>query len=94
LASEYGWAFNDILETVYLDDLFFFMAQIKRRKLGEYKIYAAIIQNPHVKDPKILWNILKQEDDNYLSREFDEQGFNLLKDQLMQNPRFKVKEKC
>lgn len=54
----------------------------------------AIIQNPHVKDPKELWRILNQRQENIPAprpEKFDAVGFDLLKSQLSGNPRFIIK---
>lgn len=37
------------------------MSTIKKRKYGEYMIQLAIAQNPHVKTPKTLWKILREQ---------------------------------
>jgi hypothetical protein len=70
------------------------LQKIEKRKLTEYKIQLAIVQNPHVKEPKDLWRMLnRQSGDNGLSRpkQFDDTGFELFKNTLSQNPRFVVK---
>lgn len=54
----------------------------------------AISQNPHVKEPEKLWELLDANDDSYESPEvekFDKVGFEILKSKLGQNPRFKIK---
>jgi hypothetical protein len=80
LASAYGWAKKDILENVYLDELFIFTRLINQRKISEYKMQLAIVTNPHIKNPGRLWAVLDaQENDNngkeYLDAEFDANGF-------------------
>lgn len=87
LASSYGWAKNDILETVYLDELFVFSRLINKRKNQEYKMQLAIAQNPHIKNPKELWLMLDQqskqiEGKTYIDSEFDATGFEALKQSL------------
>ncbi len=93
LASEYGWALYDIYYGVYLDELIFLVQKINHRKLIEYRMQLAIVQNPHVKDPKHLWDILTSQDKDFVTepKEFDPVGFELLKSQLRGNPRFVVK---
>ena len=53
----------------------------------------AIVQNPHVKDPKQLWTALRKHDPQrgQEKQEFDAAGFERLKAALSQNPRFVVK---
>lgn len=89
MASEYGWAKRDILENVYLDELFVFTRLINRRKINNYKMALAIATNPHIKDPKGLWRALdRQERENdgkgYLDAEFDAAGFEAFKARLKQ----------
>lgn len=92
MANEYGWAKQEIDEHIYLDDLIRLSREINRRKIAEYKTQLAIIQNPHVKDPKRLWDILSRFDVSKTPETLDETGFTLLKNKLRQNPRFKIKE--
>lgn len=53
----------------------------------------AIVQNPHVKDPKELWRVLNSQDTSQITRveKFDDVGFEVLKSRLRANPRFVVK---
>jgi len=90
LGSEYGWAFTEILERVYFDDLFYLMKEINKRKLREYKMQAALIQNPHTKDPKELWRIFEAEE-GIKNEEFDAVGFERLKNKLRSSSKFIVK---
>lgn len=94
MASEYGWAKDDILNKVYFDELFYMSEQIKRRKLTEYKMELAIAQNPHL-DPKEqvkLWDELKKEDPIPAKQvEFNDEDFGNLKALLTQSPHFEVK---
>jgi hypothetical protein len=90
LASSYGWAKNDILETVYLDELPIFSRLITRRKINDYKMQLAIATNPHTKDAKRLWNTLEQQErqnegKSYIDSEFDAVGFEKLKQALQNN---------
>lgn len=90
MASEYGWAKDDILENVYLDELFVFTRLINRRKIQGYKMQLAIAQNPHIKNPKDLWRLLEQQESevegkSYLDSEFDATGFEAFKQTLQRN---------
>ena len=58
LASNYHWAKNEILDTVYLDEAIDYLDMIKRRKVQEDLMQLAIISNPHTKEPKTLHNYL------------------------------------
>jgi hypothetical protein len=87
LAHEYGWAKRDILEQVYLDELFIFARIINRRKISEYKMQLAIATNPNTKDPKALWEMLdnqekQNEGKDYINAEFDAAGFEAFKNKL------------
>ena len=94
LASEYGWGFNEILETVYPDDLQPLLEKMNDRKLLENKMQLAIVQNPHVKDPRQLWKSLELMQGKKTRQEttkFDALGMERLKDVMKQNPRIVVK---
>lgn len=57
-------------------------------------MHLAIIQNPHIKNPKELWRNLEHQERQLTGvrgEEMDTVGMELLKQQLSQNPRFKVK---
>lgn len=56
----------------------------------------AITQNPHVKDPKVLWKTIEEQEraitgEPDKTQEFDATGFEMLKARLSENPRFVVK---
>lgn len=54
----------------------------------------AIVQNPHIKNPKDLWRNLDHQErqlKGVRTDEMDVVGMEMLKQQLSQNPRFKVK---
>lgn len=91
LASEYGWAKDAITQGVYLDELYFLIDQINKRKISEYKMQLAIAQNPHVKDPKALWEILNRQTRKLPSSKLDVSGMELLKSKLRQSPSIDVK---
>lgn len=60
--------------------------------MSDYKMQLAIIQNPHTKNPRQLWKeIERQLKEKEPNEEFDSVGFERLKDQLSQSPRFIVK---
>lgn len=93
MGSEYGWSKHDILCDVYFDELYWLTRQVERRKLTEYRMQLAIVQNPHVKDPKELWRVLNSQESAPVLRpeKMDEGSFELLKMRLRANPRFVVK---
>lgn len=90
LASEYGWTLDYIFNSLYLEEVLMLLAKIKPRKNAEYRIWAAIIQSPHSKEPGKIFSILEEND-----REGTEvsagTGVELLKLALSKNPRFVVK---
>ena len=59
----------------------------------------AIAQNPHVKDPKEMWNIINGLGDDIDPRprlpekipDFDPVGFEIFKAKIGQNPKFTIK---
>ena len=56
----------------------------------------AIAQNPHVKEPSVLWKELEKQESElegktYRDAEFDVVGFEALKSRLRSNPRIIVK---
>lgn len=92
LASQYGWSKQEIDSHVYFDELIYFSDQIKKRQVDEWKMQLAISSNPHVKNPKELWDVLNavdrfDNDDGIM----DKAGMQLLKDRMRQNPRIVVK---
>lgn len=94
MAHEYGWAKDQILERVYLDELYKLIEQARIRKVREWKMQLAIASNPHVKDPKNLYRLLDAEerrDRKPTPAIFDNQGFELLKQRMSDNPRIIVK---
>lgn len=92
MASSYGWAKNDILEGVYLDELFIYARLITRRHINEQRMALAIATNPHTKYPKKLWGTLDQQERRnegreYLDAEFDEAGMVAFKKTLQRHSR-------
>lgn len=96
LGSEYGWSKEHIYYQVYVDELFYLAKKINLRKVRGYKMQLSIVQNPHVKDPAQLWQALESEERQYGTikkiAEFDELGFELLKQKMRENPRMIVKD--
>ena len=95
MASEYGWAKREILENVYLDELYFLTREINKRRLHNYQMQLLIAQNPFSKNPKeIFTEIEKQEaeiEGKKQVEEFDANGFERLKLAMRANPRIQVK---
>lgn len=79
MASEYGWAKRDILEQTYIDELILLVRAIKIRKISDYQMQLAIAQNPHVKNPKELWQILEQGTRKPIDEKPDKKGLENLK---------------
>lgn len=95
LASEYGWSKRDILEDVYIDELFRLTTQINIRKINQYRIDLAIATNPHIKKPEELVKILNEQERQLTGpagEELDVVGLEALKQKLRHNPRFIVKK--
>lgn len=69
------------------------MTEVKKRRLTEYKMQLAIVQNPHLdpKDQKLLWEELNRDDQMPKSEVFDEQGFAKLKEVMSQGKAFIIK---
>lgn len=90
MASEYGWAKHDILNDVYLDDLFALSKRINLRKLTEYRMQLAIATNPHIKNPKELWRTFDEQERQmtgqaYMDEDFDVVGFERFKQTLQRH---------
>jgi hypothetical protein len=84
----------DILNHVYLDDIEPLLKKARLRKLQEWRMQLSIVSNPHVKDPKKLFAIIAKEERQLLGTvdaDFDAKGFDRLKNQLSNNPRFVIK---
>lgn len=92
LASEYGWAKEDILDRVYLDEVLYLQKIIRDRKIGDIKIRLNIAQNPYTKNPRELFDSLTNLEEKKLTKpEFSKVEFENLKAALDKNPRFRVK---
>lgn len=98
LAYEYGWAKKEILENVYLDELVVLTKLINTRKIQAYKTQLAIAQNPHVKNPRELWDLLDRQERQIDGRsiiddEFDAVGFEAFKQTLQKHSKsMQIKE--
>lgn len=87
MGSEYGWAKQDILNDVYLDELYYLTRTINMRKLNENRMKLAIATNPHIKNPRQLWKTFDEQErqlsgKSYLDAEFDAVGFERFKQTL------------
>ena len=51
----------------------------------------AIVQNPHVKDPKLLWETLEAFDKKPEDEKLDKRGFEMLKQKLRNSSHVMVK---
>lgn len=96
LGSEYGWSLYDILNHVYYDDLVKLAQLSNVRRLREWSMQLSIVTNPHTKQPKHLFKLLEQEERKILGTSvrpavMDIAGFEILKNQLSNNPRFVIK---
>lgn len=78
---------------MYLDDLFCLVQKINKRKIQEYSMQLAITENPHLKERKKLWDILRSQENKLENKddEFDAAGFEILKSRLRKSSRFVVK---
>ncbi len=67
--------------------------KINKRKVDEYKMQIAIVQNPHVKNPGELWKKIEamRPVEEKKSDKLDVVGFENFKRTLASNPRFIVK---
>ena len=75
-----------------MEELVYLSGNIKARRLQEIKVQLMIVQNPHVKNPKELWDILeKSEGKKRKSEQFDNVGFDRLKGVLDNRSRLTVK---
>lgn len=94
MAHEYGWAKQEIFEGVYFDELFYLIEQARVRKINDWKMQLAIISNPHVKDPKLLYRMLDHEarrQHNPETAVFDANAFDRLKQRVSEGGRIIVK---
>ncbi len=92
LASQYGWAKDDILETIYLDEVLYLQKIIRDRKISDIKIQLNIAQNPYTKNPRELFDSLSALEEKRITKpEFSKVEFENLKAALDKNPRFHVK---
>ena len=92
LASQYGWAKDAILESIYLDEFLQLQKQIKNRKILDIKLQLNIAQNPHTKDPKKFFEELDRLEDKPIEKPvLDKTGFSILKSKLAKSSSIVVK---
>ena len=87
MASEYGWSKSDILEHTYIDELVHLLDKIKARHVTNYQMQLAIVQNPHTKNPKELWQTLDQSVRKPIDEKPDKEGLMRLKHRLASGSR-------
>ncbi|UNC92707.1 hypothetical protein [Candidatus Contubernalis alkaliaceticus] len=63
MASEYGWTKDYILYEIYIDEVFFILENIKKRKNQEFLMQIQINSFPHMeeKSRKEILEIFKEE---------------------------------
>ena len=60
--------------------------------MNEYQMQLAIVQNPHVEKPEILWKMLNEQDDGLpRSEALDKEGLDNLKSLLAKGSNIVVK---
>lgn len=96
LASEYGWTSEYIRRHVYPEEIPVYSSSIMRRRIQNYKMELAIIQNPYVKNPKDLWHELEAiesqfEEPEYINSTLDKDSFALIKMKLKRSKFVQVK---
>lgn len=75
-----------------MPELFTLIEKINIRHAQEYKMQILIAQNPHSRKPEELWKSLEKLEKNTPEEpQFDETGFEILKQRMSQNPRIIVK---
>lgn len=67
------------------------LKEINRRKLADWQMQLAIVQNPYSKKPKELWDILKGQERRSEDIEYDAAGLERLKQNLRQSGKVVVK---
>lgn len=84
LASEYGWTLRYVLESLYIDDVRALFPLIRKRQISELKMQLSIAENPHKKDPEVLWRQFDRlEGKDYLEEEqLDKTAFLALKQKI------------
>jgi hypothetical protein len=61
------------------------------RKLTDYKMQLAIVQNPHTENPGELWKLLESQDPHPPEPFFDQAGMDRLKGLLSKSTAIQVK---
>lgn len=54
LSRGYGWSKKEILETIYPDEVSYYISRINKQQASEQLGLLALIHNPHVKNPEKL----------------------------------------
>lgn len=94
MAHEYGGGPRAILDGVYLDELFFMVKKINRRRAVEYLTQARIVSFPHMDKAgreAFIREIKEMAGGSHKPKKLDETGFAALKFAMSQNPRIIVK---
>ena len=76
---------------MYLDEVIILLNQISKRKKEEYRMLLAISQNPHVKEPKLLWDALSYKEEENDEPVDLEKELGKLKMAMSDNPRIMIK---
>ena len=75
-----------------MDELVQLVDKINGRKVMEWQMQLAIVENPHKKDPKKLWETLKNYGTKpYSDRKLDKSSFAALRFAMSKSPSFVVK---
>lgn len=95
MASEYGWTEQYIKRKVYPEQIPVYSNCILKRKIHDYKMQLLIAQNPHIKDPKSLFDEMDRLEReisgaDYLESKLDKEGFKRLKDRIKSQSKFVV----
>ncbi len=89
LGSEYGWAKQDILQHVYIDEVFEYQRLITKRKKDQYLMLLNIVHNPYrdKKDMNRLFDDLsKSVDEPDKPKVLDKQSFDLVRSAILGSP--------
>lgn len=86
------------MEDIYFDELFELLDRIRKKRVNEYMMGLAIVQNPHLEkaeDRRALWDKLQAMFDDVeieeKIEELDKTGFESFKSMIMNNSRVIVK---
>lgn len=64
---------------------------MKKRQLSDLRMQLAITQNPHVKEPELLWKTLEYMDKEPVDEKLDKDGLMRLKELMSGGKAFLVK---